>query len=158
MTTLRLQLGIHRLQDHESVCFKVDGGRFGAERTIKLNVNCSYKLELTTRPNYQLQNFSVDGTNLQYDKRSSQTGGDIVYEAAWNTAGLGETAAGKRLDVNFLIQLQDLPELKLTLQCKLYAEAEKSHARWGTPLSHIEYECKVPENGTYIDVVKETIW
>jgi len=50
-----------------------------------------------------------------------------------------------------------LPELKLTLQCKLYAEAEKSHARWGTPLTHIEYDCKVPENGTYIDVVKETI-
>ncbi|KAI0226185.1 hypothetical protein LSAT2_023149 [Lamellibrachia satsuma] len=157
MTTFRVLLGVRRLQGDESVCYKEDGGRFGVERTIKLNVNCSYKLQLTVRSSQQLQDLNVNGCQLQYDKRSSQTGDDVVYEAAWNTAGLVQTSAGKRLDVPFLVQLQDLPTLKLSLQCKLYAESEKSHARWGTPLSHVEYECRVPQNGTYVDVVKETI-
>ena len=51
------------------------------------------------------RDLNVNGCQLQYDKRSSQTGDDVVYEAAWNTAGLVQTSAGKRLDVPFLVQV-----------------------------------------------------
>ena len=34
----------------DAIYFKVDGGRFDETRTIKLNSNCKYKMNLTFRP------------------------------------------------------------------------------------------------------------
>ena len=46
--------------------------------------------------------------------------------------------------------------MKVILQCKLYKEEDKQHAHWGDSFHCIEYECKIPDGSTYIDVLKET--
>lgn len=43
----------------------------------------------------------------------------------------------------------------VSLQCKLYPENEVEHCHWGQPLTRLEYECKVEEGTTHVDVLKE---
>jgi hypothetical protein len=53
MSSFKLVLGLKQIGQNsspESVHFKVDGGRFESERTIKLNVEASYSLQFTFRP------------------------------------------------------------------------------------------------------------
>jgi hypothetical protein len=45
--------------------------------------------------------------------------------------------------------------LMVSLQCKLYPENEVEHCHWGQPLTWLEYECKVEEGTTHVDVLKE---
>ena len=54
-----LQLAIKRHlgegKTPEPVYFKVDGGRFDSEKTLKLNTESSYILTFTFRPAYSIQ-------------------------------------------------------------------------------------------------------
>jgi hypothetical protein len=50
----KLQLSLKRIvgseEPPEPVHFKVDGGRFDSEKTIKLNVDSKYSLEFNLKP------------------------------------------------------------------------------------------------------------
>ena len=46
----KLTVGIRKAIGDVPVYFKVDGGRFESERTLKLNMNTKYALEIATRP------------------------------------------------------------------------------------------------------------
>lgn len=54
--TFTLQLRVKKAQDAAgAVHYKSDGSRFTTDKTIKLNTNTEYLLELETRPNKALQ-------------------------------------------------------------------------------------------------------
>lgn len=46
----KLTLNIKKLPENQNVFFKVDGGRFDQDKTIKLNVNATYAMELQFKP------------------------------------------------------------------------------------------------------------
>lgn len=54
-----------------------------------------------------------------------------------------------------LFQFNEGQSLMVSLQCKLYPENEVEHCHWGQALTWLEYECKVEEGTTHVDVLKE---
>lgn len=46
----KLTMAIRKIQGDQPVFFKVDGGRFEAERTVKFNMNTKYAVDITVRP------------------------------------------------------------------------------------------------------------
>ena len=47
---LKATVSFKKQPGDDLIYFKVDGGRFDEARTIKLNSNCKYKINLTFRP------------------------------------------------------------------------------------------------------------
>lgn len=139
----------------QPIHFKMDGGRFDTERTVKLNVNTKYNVEVTLKPARQLTalNFQGESVTLQ-QKQTDQDG--ALFRTDWFTSGLDKCKKGIRQPLHVLFQIKDAGELKVTFQCKFYSETEKEHAHWGTVLNQIELDCQVPESASYVDVVKET--
>ena len=50
MSQFRVQLVLRKRPLDQPVHFKVDGGRFEEEKTVKLNMNAKYSMEFTFRP------------------------------------------------------------------------------------------------------------
>ncbi len=48
-------LGIKKQPGDEAVYFKVDGGRFDSERTLKFNVNSKYSMEFQLKPSHLIE-------------------------------------------------------------------------------------------------------
>ena len=57
-----------------------------------------------------------------------------------------------------LITLSDQgrPDVEVQLPNKGVQQAESNHSHWGNQLSYIDYDCKIPEGSSFVDVVKET--
>ncbi|KAK3092413.1 hypothetical protein FSP39_002527 [Pinctada imbricata] len=45
--------------------------------------------------------------------------------------------------------------MRAEVQCKFYNEGEQDHSKWGTPLTSVDYDCRVEEGGIHVDIVKE---
>ena len=53
--SFKVTLSLRKSIDDESVHYKMDGGRFDTEKTLKLNINCTYILKLTFKPIQNLE-------------------------------------------------------------------------------------------------------
>ena len=54
-TNFKLTLSIRKHPESQNIYYKVDGGRFDLERTVKFNVNSIYKWEFQFKPAQLIQ-------------------------------------------------------------------------------------------------------
>jgi len=153
----KAQINIIKKPYDRPVHYKIDGGRFGAEKTVKFNVNSKYIVELTFRPPQILESLTIQGIKLTVDDHPTKQEEASVYRAEWLTTGLTKCKKGDRQSINLIMQIRGLGELKSQLQCKFYGEHEMQHACWGSALAMIEYECKASESSDFINLVKEVL-
>lgn len=59
------------------------------------------------------------------------------------------------LQNNISLQFEGGHTLIATLQCKFYSENEVEHCHWGQTLTWLEYECKVEDGSSHVDVLRE---
>ena len=53
--SFKLSMTLRRAADAESVHYKIDGGRFDTEKTLKLNINTKYNIKITFKPVQKLE-------------------------------------------------------------------------------------------------------
>ncbi|CAD5119864.1 DgyrCDS8448 [Dimorphilus gyrociliatus] len=159
-TTFKLQLGLKRKDDNEPVRFKIDGGRFDSEKTLKLNVDTPYLLELRLTQEIEVLDLAIQGSSISLNEGKSGKAGESLYTCEWTSTSFSPNKKGNRQQIIIIIRLKVsgvIVELKTTLQCKLYKEEEKTHCKWGDLANFLEYDCKIPDGATYVDVTKQVI-
>ncbi|XP_035259525.1 CB1 cannabinoid receptor-interacting protein 1-like isoform X3 [Anguilla anguilla] len=113
------------------VFFKVDGSRFGQNRTIKLLTGSKYKIEVVVKPG------AMEATG-QYD-----------------TEGVVHTKSGERQPVQVSIQFTTAGLFETVWQVKYYNYHKREHCQWGNSFASIEYECKPNETRSLMWINKE---
>ncbi|XP_006730049.1 CB1 cannabinoid receptor-interacting protein 1 isoform X1 [Leptonychotes weddellii] len=95
---VRLSIALRIQPNDGPVFFKVDGQRFGQNRTIKLLTGSSYKVEVKIKPTtLQVENISIGGVVVPLELKSKEPDGDrIVYTGTYDTEGVAPTKSGER--------------------------------------------------------------
>uniref|UniRef100_A0A8I4A2G0 CB1 cannabinoid receptor-interacting protein 1 n=1 Tax=Callithrix jacchus TaxID=9483 RepID=A0A8I4A2G0_CALJA len=182
---VRLSIALRIQPNDGPVFYKVDGQRFGQNRTIKLLTGSSYKVEVKIKPStLQVENISIGGVLVPLELKSKEPDGDrVVYTGTYDTEGVTPTKSGERQPIQITmpspnwLKLKGLPmpsveedieQLKFSLlftdigtfetvwQVKFYNYHKRDHCQWGSPFSVIEYECKPNETRSLMWVNKES--
>ncbi|XP_078005676.1 CB1 cannabinoid receptor-interacting protein 1 isoform X2 [Phascolarctos cinereus] len=95
---VRLSIALRIQPNDGPVFFKVDGQRFGQNRTIKLLTGSSYKVEVKIKPTtLQVKNISIGGVVVPLELKSKEPDGDrVVYTGIYDTEGVAPTKSGER--------------------------------------------------------------
>ncbi|XP_059973711.1 CB1 cannabinoid receptor-interacting protein 1 isoform X1 [Mesoplodon densirostris] len=95
---VRLSIALRIQPNDGPVFYKVDGQRFGQNRTIKLLTGSSYKVEVKIKPTtLQVENISIGGVLVPLELKSKEPDGDrIVYTGTYDTEGVAPTKSGER--------------------------------------------------------------
>ncbi|XP_070235454.1 CB1 cannabinoid receptor-interacting protein 1 isoform X3 [Bos mutus] len=95
---VRLSIALRIQPNDGPVFYKVDGQRFGQNRTIKLLTGSSYKVEVKIKPTtLQVENISIGGVVVPLELKSKEPDGDrIVYTGTYDTEGVAPTKSGER--------------------------------------------------------------
>nr|XP_020039102.1 CB1 cannabinoid receptor-interacting protein 1 isoform X2 [Castor canadensis] len=95
---VRLSIALRIQPNDGPVFFKVDGQRFGQNRTIKLLTGSSYKVEVKIKPTtLQVENISIGGVLVPLQLKSKEPDGDrVVYTGIYDTEGVAPTKSGER--------------------------------------------------------------
>ncbi|XP_045405711.1 CB1 cannabinoid receptor-interacting protein 1 isoform X2 [Lemur catta] len=95
---VRLSIALRIQPNDGPVFYKVDGQRFGQNRTIKLLTGSSYKVEVKIKPTtLQVENISIGGVLVPLELKSKEPDGDrIVYTGTYDTEGVVPTKSGER--------------------------------------------------------------
>ncbi|XP_067560966.1 calcineurin subunit B type 1 isoform X1 [Pseudorca crassidens] len=95
---VRLSIALRIQPNDGPVFYKVDGQRFGQNRTIKLLTGSSYKVEVKIKPTtLQVENISIGGVLVPLELKSKEPDGDrIVYTGTYETEGVAPTKSGER--------------------------------------------------------------
>ncbi|CAH1793250.1 unnamed protein product [Owenia fusiformis] len=143
-----------KTEQGDPIHFKVDGGRFNQARTLKLNVNANYIMEISVKPHKEILSLNVFGGNVTIEEITAKN--QTAYVTTWNTAGFDMAKKGNRQQIPIIAEIKDIGTFKVNLQCKFYGETEKQHVNWGDACHFIDYDCKLPDGSSFVDVVKET--
>ncbi|XP_029419794.1 CB1 cannabinoid receptor-interacting protein 1 isoform X2 [Nannospalax galili] len=183
---VRLSIALRIQPNDGPVFFKVDGQRFGQNRTIKLLTGSSYKVEVKIKPTtLQAENISIGGVLVPLELKSKEPDEDrVVYTGTYDTEGVAPTKSGERQPIQITMPVHPFtrlgegtgcatPELKFPVYCqrkkftdigtfetvwqvKFYNYHKRDHCQWGSPFSVIEYECKPNETRSLMWVNKES--
>ncbi|GAB1295828.1 CB1 cannabinoid receptor-interacting protein 1 [Apodemus speciosus] len=179
---VRLSIALRIQPNDGPVFFKVDGQRFGQNRTIKLLTGSSYKVEVKIKPTtLQVENISIGGVLVPLELKCKEPDGDrVVYTGIYDTEGVAPTKSGERqpiqitmpipTEVSGIISLgagvmdvlsskdtfTDIGTFETVWQVKFYNYHKRDHCQWGSPFSVIEYECKPNETRSLMWVNKES--
>ncbi|XP_074255022.1 CB1 cannabinoid receptor-interacting protein 1 isoform X3 [Saimiri boliviensis] len=95
---VRLSIALRIQPNDGPVFYKVDGQRFGQNRTIKLLTGSSYKVEVKIKPStLQVENISIGGVLVPLELKSKEPDGDrVVYTGTYDTEGVTPTKSGER--------------------------------------------------------------
>ncbi|XP_048660154.1 CB1 cannabinoid receptor-interacting protein 1 isoform X2 [Marmota marmota marmota] len=95
---VRLSIALRIQPNDGPVFFKVDGQRFGQNRTIKLLTGSSYKVEVKIKPiTLQVENISIGGVLVPLELKAKEPDGDrVVYTGTYDTEGVAPTKSGER--------------------------------------------------------------
>ncbi|XP_052257792.1 uncharacterized protein LOC127862623 isoform X3 [Dreissena polymorpha] len=88
-------------------------------------------------------------------KANDEDSNGRTYKTLFTTKGFEITKAGKRQEILIVIELENGVYMKVTLQCKVYAPGDKSHAQWGDKLSMIDMDCSLDPAHNYVTILKE---
>uniref|UniRef100_A0A8C8B7Y0 CB1 cannabinoid receptor-interacting protein 1 n=1 Tax=Otus sunia TaxID=257818 RepID=A0A8C8B7Y0_9STRI len=94
-----------------AVYFKVDGQRFGQNRTIKLLTGAKYKIEVALRPGtVQATTMGIGGVNVPLEEisRDAQV---ASYTGIYDTEGVPHTKSGERQPIQVNMQVRGTPSL-----------------------------------------------
>ncbi|POI27078.1 hypothetical protein CIB84_009172 [Bambusicola thoracicus] len=168
-----------------AVYFKVDGQRFGQNRTIKLLTGAKYKIEVALRPGtVQATTMGIGGVNVPLEEKSRDAQ-VASYTGIYDTEGVPHTKSGERqpIQVNMQvggplcsrspawkgtegsreltpmkesIEFNDIGVFETVWQVKFYNYHKRDHCQWGNSFGSIEYECKPNETRSLMWINKET--
>ncbi|KAJ1156805.1 hypothetical protein NDU88_009522 [Pleurodeles waltl] len=137
------------------VYFKVDGQRFGQNRTIKLLTGAKYKIEVVVKPGaLQATTMNIGGVVLPLEEKSRDPQ-MACYTAFYDTEGVIHTKSGERQPLQVIIQFNDIGSFETVWQVKYYNYYKRDHCQWGNSFSCIEYECKPNETRSLMWINKE---
>uniref|UniRef100_A0A667GMY9 CB1 cannabinoid receptor-interacting protein 1 n=1 Tax=Lynx canadensis TaxID=61383 RepID=A0A667GMY9_LYNCA len=107
---VRLSIALRIQPNDGPVFFKVDGQRFGQNRTIKLLTGSSYKVEVKIKPTtLQVENISIGGVLVPLELKSKEPDGDrIVYTGTYDTEGVAPTKSGERQPIQITMPFSSL--------------------------------------------------
>ncbi|XP_070654994.1 CB1 cannabinoid receptor-interacting protein 1 isoform X2 [Bos indicus] len=108
---VRLSIALRIQPNDGPVFYKVDGQRFGQNRTIKLLTGSSYKVEVKIKPTtLQVENISIGGVVVPLELKSKEPDGDrIVYTGTYDTEGVAPTKSGERQPIQITMPADSLP-------------------------------------------------
>ncbi|XP_035259523.1 CB1 cannabinoid receptor-interacting protein 1-like isoform X1 [Anguilla anguilla] len=137
------------------VFFKVDGSRFGQNRTIKLLTGSKYKIEVVVKPGaMEATTMSVGGASFPLEQQSKDPH-SVVYSGQYDTEGVVHTKSGERQPVQVSIQFTTAGLFETVWQVKYYNYHKREHCQWGNSFASIEYECKPNETRSLMWINKE---
>ncbi|MBZ3882350.1 Calcineurin subunit B type 1 [Sciurus carolinensis] len=144
---VRLSIALRIQPNDGPVFYKVDGQRFGQNRTIKLLTGSSYKVEVKIKPTtLQVENISIGGVLVPLELKAKEPDGDrVVYTGTYDTEGVAPTKSGERQPIQITMPFTDIGTFETVWQVKFYNYHKRDHCQWGSPFSVIEYECKPNE-------------
>ncbi|KAJ7341606.1 hypothetical protein JRQ81_005911 [Phrynocephalus forsythii] len=120
------------------VYFKVDGQRFGQNRTIKLLTGAKYKVEVAMKPGtVQATTMGIGGVNVPLEEKSREAQ-LVTYTGIYDTEGV-----------------TDIGAFETVWQVKFYDYHKRDHCQWGNSFGCIEYECKPNETRSLMWINKE---
>ncbi|KAM7117073.1 LOW QUALITY PROTEIN: CB1 cannabinoid receptor-interacting protein 1 [Ciconia maguari] len=139
-----------------AVYFKVDGQRFGQNRTIKLLTGAKYKIEVALRPGtVQATTMGIGGVNVPLEEKSRDAQ-VASYTGIYDTEGVPHTKSGERQPIQVNMQFNDIGVFETVWQVKFYNYHKRDHCQWGNSFGSIEYECKPNETRSLMWINKET--
>uniref|UniRef100_A0A8B9M4S0 CB1 cannabinoid receptor-interacting protein 1 n=1 Tax=Accipiter nisus TaxID=211598 RepID=A0A8B9M4S0_9AVES len=139
-----------------AVYFKVDGQRFGQNRTIKLLTGAKYKIEVALRPGtVQATTMGIGGINVPLEEKSRDAQ-VASYTGIYDTEGVPHTKSGERQPIQVNMQFNDIGVFETVWQVKFYNYHKRDHCQWGNSFGSIEYECKPNETRSLMWINKET--
>uniref|UniRef100_A0AC11DT49 Uncharacterized protein n=1 Tax=Ovis aries TaxID=9940 RepID=A0AC11DT49_SHEEP len=105
---VRLSIALRIQPNDGPVFYKVDGQRFGQNRTIKLLTGSSYKVEVKIKPTtLQVENISIGGVVVPLELKSKEPDGDrIVYTGTYDTEGVAPTKSGERQPIQITMPVR----------------------------------------------------
>ncbi|XP_046278506.1 CB1 cannabinoid receptor-interacting protein 1 isoform X1 [Marmota monax] len=125
---VRLSIALRIQPNDGPVFFKVDGQRFGQNRTIKLLTGSSYKVEVKIKPiTLQVENISIGGVLVPLELKAKEPDGDrVVYTGTYDTEGVAPTKSGERQPIqitmphiyNCWLEIFDKPNIWLHLHSR----------------------------------------
>lgn len=153
-------LSIRKKEDDQPIYQKHDGERFTQPHTTKLNINTAYAVKIIIRPPVKLKDLILQGESLEVEESKHVDLEDdeefgITYISHFDTTGYNLNKRKKRKELPITLVFMEGYSLMINLQCKLYPEKEVEHAHWGQVLTWLEYECKVEEGTSHVDVIRE---
>ncbi|XP_076095422.1 CB1 cannabinoid receptor-interacting protein 1-like [Mytilus galloprovincialis] len=151
----KVWLSIRRKEDEKPIYQKQDGQRFVQPHTTKLNVNTTYAIKVVIRPPVKLMELVIQGESIELEELTTEDEDCITYSSHFNTSGYDLCRRQKRKDVPLVFLFEGGHTLIVTLQCKFYSENEVEHCHWGQTLTWLEYECKVEDGSSHVDVLRE---
>ncbi|XP_043843523.1 CB1 cannabinoid receptor-interacting protein 1 isoform X2 [Dromiciops gliroides] len=107
---VRLSIALRIQPNDGPVFFKVDGQRFGQNRTIKLLTGSSYKVEVKIKPTtLQVKDISIGGVLVPLELKSKEPDGDrVVYTGIYDTEGVAPTKSGERQPIQITMPIYTL--------------------------------------------------
>ncbi|XP_007890467.1 CB1 cannabinoid receptor-interacting protein 1b isoform X1 [Callorhinchus milii] len=138
-----------------AVYFKVDGHRFGQNRTIKLLTGAKYKIGVVMKPGVVSAKSMMIGGVLVSLEESSKDPQVVSYTGIYDTEGVVHTKSGERQPVQVSIQFEDIGTFETVWQVKYYNYHKRDHCQWGNSFGSIEYECKPNETRSLMWINKE---
>ncbi|XP_077173961.1 CB1 cannabinoid receptor-interacting protein 1 [Paroedura picta] len=153
---VRLSVALKVQPSDGPVFFKVDGQRFGQNRTIKLLTGAKYRLEVVAKPGALRATTMSIGTVTVPLEEKSRDAQMVVYNGIYDTEGVPHTKSGERQPIQVTMQLTDIGTFETVWQVKFYNYHKRDHCQWGNSFASIEYECKPNETRTLLWINKES--
>ncbi|XP_008832057.1 CB1 cannabinoid receptor-interacting protein 1 isoform X5 [Nannospalax galili] len=124
---VRLSIALRIQPNDGPVFFKVDGQRFGQNRTIKLLTGSSYKVEVKIKPTtLQAENISIGGVLVPLELKSKEPDEDrVVYTGTYDTEGVAPTKSGERQPIQITMPVHPFTRLGEGTGC-----ATPVHRHW----------------------------
>ncbi|XP_071596324.1 CB1 cannabinoid receptor-interacting protein 1 [Heliangelus exortis] len=155
-TLVKISVSLKIQPNDGAVYFKVDGNRFGQNRTIKLLTGAKYKIEVALRPGtVQATTMGIGGVSVPLEEisRDAQM---VSYMGIYDTEGVPHTKSGERQPIQVNMQFNDIGLFETVWQVKFYNYHKRDHCQWGNSFGSIEYECKPNETRSLMWINKET--
>ncbi|KAL8173327.1 UNVERIFIED_CONTAM: CB1 cannabinoid receptor-interacting protein 1 [Gekko kuhli] len=155
-TLVRLSVSLKIQPNDGPVFFKVDGQRFGQNRTIKLLTGAKYKVEVVAKPGgIQATTMGIGSVTVPLEEKSRDAQ-MVVYSGIYDTEGVPHTKSGERQPIQVTMQLTDIGTFETVWQVKFYNYHKRDHCQWGNSFASIDYECKPNETRTLLWINKES--
>uniref|UniRef100_A0A8D0BKC0 CB1 cannabinoid receptor-interacting protein 1 n=1 Tax=Salvator merianae TaxID=96440 RepID=A0A8D0BKC0_SALMN len=157
-TLVRIKIALKIQPNDGPVYFKVDGQRFGQNRTIKLLTGAKYKVEVALKPGtIQATTMAIGGVSIPLEETSREPQ-VVTYTGTYDTEGVTHTKSGERQPIQVNMQVTDLGAFETVWQVKFYNYHKRDHCQWGNSFGFIEYECKPNETRSLMWINKETFF
>ncbi|XP_009985367.1 PREDICTED: CB1 cannabinoid receptor-interacting protein 1 isoform X2 [Tauraco erythrolophus] len=155
---VRISVSLKIQPNDGAVYFKVDGQRFGQNRTIKLLTGLPGKGHaglLKGWISFLSRTMGIGGVNVPLEEKSRDAQ-VASYIGIYDTEGVPHTKSGERQPIQVNMQFNDIGVFETVWQVKFYNYHKRDHCQWGNSFGSIEYECKPNETRSLMWINKET--